>query len=82
FAIMGLFGSLAHLAFAESLKLAEATAILPYDFVRLIWASGIGFVVFGEIPEVWTWIGGGVIFASTTYIAFREARLRRERGKG
>ena len=77
FAVMGIFGSMAHVAMAESLKLAEATAILPYDFVRLIWASCIGFVVFGEIPEIWTWIGGTIIFASTTYIAFREAQLRR-----
>ena len=79
FAVMGIFGSLAHMAFAESLRLAEATAILPYDFVRLIWASGIGFVVFGEIPEIWTWAGGTLIFASATYIAFREARLRRDK---
>ncbi|MBT4043920.1 MAG: DMT family transporter [Rhodospirillaceae bacterium] len=77
FAVMGIFGSLAHVAMAESLKLADATAILPFDFVRLIWASAIGFMVFGEIPEIWTWVGGTVIFASTTYIAFREARLRR-----
>ncbi len=77
FAVMGIFGSMAHVAMAESLKLAEATAILPYDFVRLIWATGIGFVIFGEIPEIWTWIGGSLIFASTTYIAFREAQLRR-----
>jgi drug/metabolite transporter (DMT)-like permease len=77
FAVMGIFGSIAHIAMAEALKLAETTAVLPYDFVRLIWASGIGFVMFGEIPEIWTWLGGGVIFASTTYIAFREARLKR-----
>ncbi|MBT3371651.1 MAG: DMT family transporter [Rhodospirillaceae bacterium] len=77
FAVMGMFGSIAHVAMAEALKLAETTAVLPYDFVRLIWASGIGFVVFGEIPEIWTWAGGGLIFASTTYIAFREARLKR-----
>jgi drug/metabolite transporter (DMT)-like permease len=80
FAVMGVFGSLAHVAMAEALKLAETTAILPYDFVRLIWAGGIGYVVFGEVPKIWTWIGGAVIFGSTTYIAFREARLRRERG--
>ena len=77
FALTGMFGSIAHVAMAEALKLAEATAVLPYDFVRLIWASGIGFVIFGEIPEIWTWVGGGIIFASTTYIAFREARLKR-----
>ncbi len=77
FVLMGMFGSIAHVAMAEALKLAETTAVLPYDFVRLIWASGIGFVIFGEIPEIWTWVGGGIIFASTTYIAFREARLKR-----
>ena len=78
FAIMGIFGSLAHLAMAESLKLADATAILPYDFVRLIWATSIGFIIFGEIPEIWTWIGGSLIFASTTYISFREAYLKQK----
>ncbi len=81
FAVMGMFGSIAHVAMAEALKLAETTAVLPYDFVRLIWASGIGFVMFGEIPEIWTWVGGGLIFASTTYIAFREARLKRARSE-
>ncbi len=81
FAVMGIFGSLAHVAMAESLKLADTTAVLPYDFVRLIWASGIGFVVFGEIPELWTWVGGCIIFASTTYIAFREAHLKRVRAR-
>ncbi|SVA82724.1 uncharacterized protein METZ01_LOCUS135578 [marine metagenome] len=80
FAVMGIFGSLAHVAFAEALKIADATAILPYDFVRLIWASAIGFMIFDEIPEIWTWVGGTIIFASTTYIAFREARLQQKRG--
>ena len=80
FAVMGIFGSLAHVAFAEAFKIADATAILPYDFVRLIWASAIGFMIFDEIPEIWTWVGGTIIFASTTYIAFREARLQQKRG--
>ncbi|MDP6341890.1 MAG: DMT family transporter [Alphaproteobacteria bacterium] len=79
FVVMGACGTLGHLAMAEAFKHAETTAILPFDFVRLIWASAIGYVVFAEVPEVWTWVGGSVIFASTTYIAFREARLRRGR---
>ena len=79
FVVMGIFGSLAHLAFAEALKIADATAVLPYDFVRLIWASAIGLFIFDEIPEIWTWVGGTIIFASTTYIAFREAHLKQER---
>jgi drug/metabolite transporter (DMT)-like permease len=37
-------------------------------------------MIFDEIPEIWTWVGGTIIFASTTYIAFREARLQQKRG--
>jgi len=79
FALMGAMGTLAHMAMAESFKLADTTAVLPFDFTRLIWASVIGFLVFREVPELWTWIGGLIIFTSTTYIAYREARLKRVR---
>ena len=77
--LMGAVGSLAHVAMAQAFKLAEATAVLPLDFTRLIWASALGFFVFGEVPELFTWIGGLTIFASTTYIAYREARLNTTR---
>ncbi len=75
-ALIGAFGGIGHLALAQAFKEADTTAVLPFDFTRLIWASVIGFVVFAEIPDLWTWAGGAVIFASTTYIAFREARRK------
>ena len=77
--LMGAVGSLAHVAMAQAFKLAEATAVLPLDFTRLIWASALGFFIFGEAPELFTWIGGLTIFASTTYIAYREAKLNAAR---
>ena len=58
---------------AQALKLAEATAVMPLDFGRLIWASLLGYLLFAEVPDVWTWIGGTVIFASSIHIAYREA---------
>ena len=76
FLVMGVFGTLAHIAMTHAFKLADATVVLPLDFTRLIWASALGYLVFGEIPAIWTWLGGVIIFASTTYIAFREARLK------
>jgi drug/metabolite transporter (DMT)-like permease len=48
------------------------------DFARLIWAAVLGWLVFAEVPDTWTWIGGGIIFASTAYIAYREAQVRRQ----
>ncbi len=72
---IGIFGTLGHLAFAQAVKLADSTAVLPLDFLRLIWASLIGFFLFAEVPDALSWLGGAVIFASATYIALRESRL-------
>jgi len=75
---VGTVGTLGHVAFAQAFKLAEMSAVLPLDFLRLVWASAVGFLLFAEIPSVVAWIGGLVIFSSATYIAFREAQLGRQ----
>jgi len=76
-ALIGVFGTVGHLCFASAFRRADSSALLPLDFLRLFWASAFGFLMFGEIPDLWSWVGGGVIFASATYIAFREAQLAR-----
>lgn len=75
--MIGIAGTLGHLAFAQALKVAEATAVLPLDFLRLIWATLVGWMIFSEVPDLWAWLGGTVIFASATYIAYRESRQSR-----
>lgn len=76
--LLGLLGTLGHLAMVNAMKLAETTLILPLDYMRLIWTSLIGYWVFAESPDLWTWVGGSVIFASSAYITYREARLKRK----
>jgi drug/metabolite transporter (DMT)-like permease len=71
---VGIFGTLGHLFFAQALKLADASLLSGFDFTRLLWAAIIGYVFFAEVPLVWTWVGGAVIFAAATYITWREAR--------
>ncbi len=51
---------------------------MPVDFVRLIWVSIIGYYAFGEVPDLFTWIGGAIIFSSALYIAYRESVRRRQ----
>lgn len=75
---IGISGTVGHVAFAQAFKLAEMSAVLPLDFLRLVWASAFGFFLFGEIPTLASWTGGLIIFASASYIAFREARLARQ----
>ena len=79
--LVGALGTTGHLAMTNALKHAEATTITPLDFTRLLWASVIGYFVFGEIPDIWTWIGGGIIIASASYLIFREARVGRVSNK-
>ena len=57
-------------AFASS----DISAVLPFDFSRLLFAAVFGFLLFGEEPDTWTWIGAVIIFSATLYTAHREAR--------
>jgi len=74
---IGVLGTLAQLLMTEALRLADTAVIMPIDFFKLVWVAAIAFVAFGEVPDLFTWIGGFVIFASTVYITLRERRLGR-----
>lgn len=74
---VGAAGSVGHVLFAQAFKLAEMSAVLPLDFLRLVWASVAGYALFAETPSAFTWLGGLLIFAAATYIALREAQLAR-----
>lgn len=73
--VIGISGTASQLALAEALKVAETTAIMPFDFLKIIWAAMFGFLLFAEIPDLFIWIGAAIIFASTFYIAWRERVL-------
>ncbi len=75
---MGLAATLGQLMMTRAFAAAEASAVLPFDFARLVFVAILGFLLFGERPDLWTWIGAAVIIAATGYIAHREARLGKE----
>ncbi len=75
--LMGLVATLGHLALTRAFRLADATAVMPFDFFRLIFVALLGYVFFAERPSPWIWLGAGVIFVSAVYVAHREARLAR-----
>jgi len=78
--LIGLFGSIAQMAISESLKETDSTALMPFDFLKLIWTAMIGVWFFSEIPDIYTWIGATVIFLSGLFIAIRERSIQRQRG--
>lgn len=78
-AAIGAAGTVAQISIAESFRLADSSAVMPLDFTKLIWAALIGYLFFAEVPDIWTWTGGFIIFASATYIAYRENRAAKTR---
>lgn len=77
--LIGLVATIAHLALTKSYTLADASAVIPFDYARLPFVAFLAYFAFGELPDLWTWIGAGIIAASAIYIAQREAKLARER---
>ncbi|MXZ81379.1 MAG: DMT family transporter [Gammaproteobacteria bacterium] len=74
--------TLGHYAINKALIAAPLTATQPFIFMQMIWAIGFGYLLFGEIPDVWVIAGGLVILASITYLAHREnASARKQKGK-
>ena len=74
----GLFGTLLHLCINHAYKLVDVSVTQPYSFLSLVFASLIGFYVFNETPDVFTWIGASVIFLGVLIISYREMKLEKE----
>ena len=77
--IIGVCGTAAQMLLAQALRQGDTSIIMPFDFLKLIWAVGIGYLFFFEVPSLNTWIGSIVIFLSTLYIAYRERVLSKKR---
>lgn len=74
--LIGLFGTIAQMTLSQALKETDPTALMPFDFLKLIWTAMIGAWFFAEIPDVFTWIGAAVIFSSGLFIAYRERQSK------
>jgi len=75
---VGVTTTVAHLMLTKAMSLAEASAIVPLEFIRLPLAVLIGFVWFSEILDGWTILGATIIGCSAVYIARREAMAARQ----
>src|SRR3546814_7630342 len=57
---MAVFGTLGMTLITQGFRLAPAAVVAPFDYTALIWASLLGWLVWGEIPGVWTYAGAAV----------------------
>ena len=68
FGACGALGLAAHFSLFRSLTLADASVLAPLNYVRLLWAIGIGWFYFGDIPDLVTLFGGSITVASGLYV--------------
>jgi drug/metabolite transporter (DMT)-like permease len=73
---IGLTAVVGHYCLMRGFASTDASLVMTFDFSRLPFAVLIGWLMFGEVADIWTWVGAAVIFASAIYITRREARLR------
>lgn len=73
----GLFGGFGHYFITRALVYAPAALLSPFDYAQLIGATLLGYFVFGNFPDIYTWIGAAIIVASGLFITWREYRKAR-----
>ncbi len=72
--LIGAAATLGHYLLIRAYALAPAPVLAPFAYVEIIVATALGYVVFGDFPDAWTWTGVAVIAASGIVIAIRERR--------
>ena len=72
FAALGIFGGFGHYFVVRGFQNASAAIIAPFGYVELVGATILGYFVFGNFPDGWTWVGIAIIVASGVYVAYRE----------
>jgi drug/metabolite transporter (DMT)-like permease len=69
---MGVMGTVTQACYIKGMSIGDAGAMAPVDYSRLVLTTLTGFLLFKEIPSIWTIIGAGVVVASTLFITWRE----------
>jgi drug/metabolite transporter (DMT)-like permease len=77
---MGLFSGLGHYLLIVGHRLAPASVLAPFIYTEIVWMIGLGYLVFGDIPNSWTLGGAAVVTASGLYLLYRE-RVAGVRGR-
>jgi len=78
--LMGLFAVLGHMTLVRGYAVTDASLAMTFKFSRLPFAVLVGYLVFGELIDGWTWVGAIIIFTAAAFVTRREALLARARG--
>ena len=78
FVLLGSMGALGHYLLIRALELERASTLSPIGYLQLLWVTLLGFVVFGDLPDVHAVLGMLIIVGSGLYVAWGHRYRRRE----
>lgn len=81
-ACIAVLAALAEIAVIKALELAMAVVVAPVQYTLMIWGTFYGWLIFGQLPDSWTWVGALIIIATGLYTFHREHVAARRRKKG
>jgi len=67
-----MFGSVGVMCLTQAFRLAPVAVVSPFEFSALIWATLLGYILWGELPDMITLAGAGIVISSGLYIIYRE----------
>ena len=70
----GIFVTLAHLLIIKALQLAEGPTVAPLKYVSLVWATILGYLIWGDVPGLWKVVGALMVVAAGLFILYRETK--------
>lgn len=76
-ALAGTLGGVAHILMVEAFRVAEAAVVSPFKYSAIIWAVTLGYVIWGDVPDLFIIVGGAFVIGSGLYILHRETRGKR-----
>ena len=76
-AVLAVIALFAHYLFAAAFARADVSALAPFEYTALLWATGIGYLVWQDIPTREVWIGAAIIMACGLYVVHRESLQHR-----
>ena len=72
--VMGVMGTVTQACYIRGMAVGDAAAMAPVDYIRLVFSALAGFILFQELPGVWTLVGAAIVVVSTLFITWREHR--------
>ena len=78
FVAIAAFGSVGITMITQAFRFAEAPTVAPFDYTALIWATALGWLFWGETPDMLTFVGAAIITASGLFVIFRESKVAAE----